>query len=218
MCGRFSLFNIAHLTEAYPYDLPEDAQPRYNIAPSQSILAVIDDQGHKMRYFRWGLLPFWMKQMSAGLINARGETVDQKPSFRRSFADRRCLILADGFYEWRKEKQGKQPYRFTLTERKVFAFAGLWEPWTSPDGDTIDTCAIITTESNEVVRPVHDRMPVILPRALEDVWLDDETAVGTLKQYLVPYTEGPMEADPVSRRVNSPMNDAPDILQPPVEY
>jgi len=214
VCGRFTLFNLADLVDAYPYAFGEDVEPRYNIAPSQSILAIIDDGGRQVRRFRWGLLPFWMNQMSSGLINARGETVHQKPSFKRGFTDRRCLIPADGFYEWRDEEGDKRPYRFTLKERKVFAFAGLWDPWTSPDGETINTCAIITTKSNEVVRSVHHRMPVILPRDSECTWLDDEADTRSLKELLVPYTGEPMKASPVSSRMNSPMNDDPGILEP----
>ena len=214
MCGRFSLFNLPELMNEYRVDLPADIMPRYNIAPSQAILAIINDDGYQARQLRWGLMPSWSRAGFAGIINARAETVDQKPSFKQSFRRRRCLIPADGFYEWKKEEKRKQPYRITLKNREVFAFAGLWETWTSPSGDTINSAAIITTAPNAAIRPIHNRMPVALPKTAESVWLDDEADHPTLKSLLIPYRSEQMVMYPISNRVNSARNDSPDVLTP----
>lgn len=214
MCGRFSLYNLPELINEYQLDFSDEIKPHYNIAPSQAILAIINDGGYHARQLRWGLIPFWSKAVFAGLINARAETVDQKPSFRQSFAKRRCLIPADGFYEWKKQEKGKQPYRITLKDRQVFAFAGLWETWTSPSGDTINSAAIITTEPNAAIRPIHNRMPVVLPKTAESVWLDGDADHQTLKSLLKPYRSEQMELYPISNRVNSARNDSPSVLEP----
>ncbi len=214
MCGRYSLFHLPEFIAEYQLALADLMKPRYNIAPSQSVPAIINDRGLGVRELRWGLIPFWSKNKSTSLINARAETVDEKPSFRQSFAKRRCLIPADGFYEWKKEGARKQPYRITLTDRKVFCFAGIWETWRSPDGERISSCAIITTAANEMIRPIHNRMPVVLTRDDESSWLDRDADHRALKSVLEPYDSELMHSYPISTRVNSPANDSPDVLEP----
>jgi putative SOS response-associated peptidase YedK len=214
MCGRFSLFDIFGLEVLYNINLPGCVKPRYNIAPSQEILAIIDDGGCQAVQFKWGLIPFWAKEKAPGLINARAETVDIKPSFKQSLKSRRCLIPADGFYEWKKEGTGKRPYRINLKNGDVFAFAGLWDTWTSPKGETINSCTIITTSANTMMEPIHSRMPVILPKEAEETWLHADTGILTLKGLLKPYRSEFMESYEVSTRVNNFRNDIPEVLEP----
>ena len=167
--------------------------------------------------FRWGLIPFWAKDPSIGhkMINARAETVDEKPSFEHSLQRERCLVIADGFYEWKKEGSTKQPYRITLKNKELFGFAGLWDTWNSTTGDIIDSCSIITTTPNDLMASIHDRMPVILSQDSERVWLD-QTIVDScfLKSLLVPYPANLMMAYEVSTLVNSPKNNEPECLLP----
>ncbi len=216
MCGRFSLFDLLGLEIRFELSFLDILKPRYNIAPSQDILAIINHEGLQAVYFKWGLIPFWSKDISSSktLINARSETVDQKASFKQSFKRRRCLIPADGFYEWKKEGNRKRPFRFTLKGGGVFSFAGLWEGWASPEGERINSCAILTTSANATVAPIHNRMPVILSREGEDTWLGADTDISTLKSLLVPYPAEGMDGYEVSTRVNSPRNDDPDIIKP----
>lgn len=218
MCGRFSLIESVHeLQQQFEFDLSADLQPRFNIAPSQEVFSIISD-GKKRRggTLRWGLVPHWAKEAKIGykMINARAEGINEKPSFREPFRKKRCLIIADGFYEWKKVDDRKQPYRFIMKDRKPFAFAGLWETW--KNGDTpLHTCTIITTRPNAVTEDVHDRMPVILKRADYDRWLDPSNqAVDKLKSLLVPYPAEEMELYPVSELVNSPKNDVAAVLSP----
>ena len=160
-------------------------EPNYNVAPTHNVLTVIDD-GEKRRggFMRWGLIPHWAKTPSIGsrMINARAETLAQKPAYRSAFKRRRCLVLADGFYEWQKFGRTKTPMRITMESGEPFAFAGLWALWKDPEGNTIPSCSIITAEANDLLRPIHNRMPVILPREMEQFWLDrdvqDTTAAG----------------------------------------
>lgn len=215
MCGRYSLFHLPEFIAEYQLALPGLMKPRYNIAPSQPVPAIVaNDGGLEVRELRWGLIPFWSKDASNRLINARAETVDEKPSFKQSFAARRCLVPADGFYEWKKEGPRKQPYRITLTDRTVFCFAGLWGSWRSPGGEGINSFTIITTAANEVIRPIHNRMPVVLTRYDESVWLDRDADHQTLKNMLQPYDSDLMQSYPITTRVNSPANDSPEILEP----
>ncbi|HEY4554699.1 MAG TPA: SOS response-associated peptidase [Bacillaceae bacterium] len=218
MCGRYSLFpDRAELAERFDLVNMEefDWMERYNIAPSQNVLAIIrGEEGRRAGLLKWGLVPVWAKDPKIGykMINARAETVDQKPSFKRLLKRRRCLIPADGFYEWKKEKKEKHPFRFQLKTKEPFAFAGLWDKWVQ-NGTALYTCTIITTEANELVRDVHDRMPVILEPGSEQIWLDrtmeDEAY---LKSLLIPFEAGKMETYPVSPLVNSPKNDTKEIL------
>ncbi len=220
MCGRFSLGATTRLAQLF--DLPDwpEVPPRYNIAPSQDVAAVIRSReaaARKFRPMRWGLVPSWAKDSRIGnrLINARAETVATKPAFRRPLRERRCLILADGFYEWVREGRRKQPYCIRLCDGRPFAFAGLWDRWQPTDGTPLDTCTILTTTPNTLIQPLHDRMPVILAAGAYDLWLDPAVQnVERLQKLLAPYPADAMVAYPVSARVNNPANDSPDLLAP----
>ncbi len=221
MCGRFTQFHSAQaIAETFHLaDVPELA-PHYNIAPTQAIATVrqpAPNAKRQFRFLRWGLIPSWSKDPAIGarLINARAETVAEKPSFRSAFRHRRCLILADGFYEWQRQDGQKQPFYFHLQDHEPFAFAGLWEQWQSPAGEAVETCTILTTAANEVLEPVHDRMPVILPPDNYTIWLDPELqTVSQLQSLLRPYPADQMIAYPVSRAVNRTSFDDPDCIQP----
>ena len=219
MCGRYSYSKPNDIIERFGLgQLEFEFGPRYNIAPSQQVPVVIHQNGCKrLLMFRWGLIPYWAKEESIGnkLINARAETLEEKPSFRRSFKQRRCLVLADGFYEWRKEGRVRKPYRITLQDGSSFAFAGLWDSWLSPTGQTINSCAIITTTPNKLMEPIHNRMPVILPQDMESVWLGgDVTSSREVKGLLTPFPAERMVAYEVSTLVNSPRNEGPECVVP----
>jgi putative SOS response-associated peptidase YedK len=221
MCGRFTLFTPAsRLAEVF---LPGEAlsmAPRYNIAPSQAVLAVRVSPGTGRREFatpRWGLVPAWAKDASIGnrLINARAETAAEKPAFRRAFRERRCLIPADGFYEWKPEAKGKRPFYVRMRNGAPFAFAGIWERWEGISAGALETCAILTTEPNELLAPLHDRMPVILAPEFHDAWLDPATrSPERVSRLLHPFPSGAMEAYPVGRAVNDPKVDDRSCIQP----
>lgn len=223
MCGRYTLTQpreaIATTFGLDSETLP-DIAPRYNIAPSQPV-AIIRAESQtltpQLTHVVWGLIPFWAKDPKIGykLINARGETVAEKPSFKAALKYRRCLIPADGFYEWQRRSSGKQPYYFQLRDRHLFAFAGLWEHWQSPDGSEIESCTIITTAANEVLRPVHDRMPVIIPPQHYNQWLDLENQKPQdVASLLQPYTAETMMSYPVHPQVNNARYDQADCIQP----
>ena len=219
MCGRYSLTSsLSELAQRFEFDSePEGFVPRYNVAPTQQVLAVVGGDTRRAGFLRWGLIPTWSKDgpSSRPLINARAETAAEKPSFRDSLKRRRCLILADGFYEWQKMGDAKRPMRVTMRTGEPFAFAGLWSKWTDSEGSSISSCAIITTAANEVLKPIHHRMPVILSKEVEDLWLD--TALDdsqTLTQFLEPYPEDALEAYEVSALVNSASNDRPEVARP----
>ncbi|WP_373535901.1 SOS response-associated peptidase [Microcoleus sp.] len=219
MCGRFTLNTSAQIIgEFFKLSEVPDIKPRYNIAPTQSIATVTvepEQMQRQLQFMRWGLIPSWAKDMKIGskMINARSETVAEKPAFRSAIKHRRCLIVADGFYEWLPQGKHKQPYYFQMSEGEPFAFAGLWENWESPEGEKIVSCTIITTAANETVQPVHDRMPVILPDSAWEEWLDP--AVNSAQEVLPllkPYAAA-MKAKPVSAIVNSPSKDSPECIQ-----
>lgn len=218
MCGRYTLATpVNNLVEHFEIDeYPSSITSSYNIAPTQEVAAVIAEvEKRKLEMLRWGLVPAWADDPSIGnrMINARAETVAEKPSFRKAFKQRRCLVLSDGFYEWQRTSDGKQPYYIHLKDGSPFAFAGLWESWR--DGEEIRSCTIITTDANELVGEIHKRMPVILPPEDYDMWLDpDFEEKEALTSLLRPYPSEVMEAYPVSRRVNSPSNNAPDCIEP----
>ncbi|OLP17339.1 hypothetical protein BST81_16175 [Leptolyngbya sp. 'hensonii'] len=219
MCGRFTLSPSPEvLAEVFQLAAVPDLSPRYNIAPTQSIAAILQtESGRYCKLLRWGLIPAWAKdpQMGARLINARSETVAEKPSFRSAFRQRRCLIPADGFYEWQRTKTGKQPFYFRMQDGSPFAFAGLWERWQG-NGTTeaINTCTILTTEANSLLKPIHDRMPVILQPQDYATWLAPTTTQGNVLQSLLrPYEAALMTAFPVTSQVNYPGNDTPDCIQ-----
>ncbi len=217
MCGRYTLKTpVEALAKRFEVKDVSSVVPSYNIAPTQEVASVLSENGVRaLEMLHWGLIPSWADDPEIGsrMINARAETVPEKPSFRRAFRSRRCLILADGFYEWRKTGGGKQPHYIRLEDGSPFAFAGLWESW--KNGREIRSCAIITTEANEIVGEIHDRMPVILHPEDYDLWLDpDFDEKDPLTTLLKPYPASEMEAYPVSRYVNSPSNDDPGCVQP----
>jgi putative SOS response-associated peptidase YedK len=220
MCGRFALKTPPRSIQEH-FSLPGTVElsPRYNIAPSQAIAVVRHLPGKRFRQLdmlRWGLIPHWAKDIKIGykMINARAETLAQKPSFRAAFQKRRCLVIADGFYEWAHSGKTKQPLYVHLKNGAVFGFAGLWESWHSPGGSMVESCTIITTSANELIREIHDRMPVILRSEQYETWLQDSTPEHFLQQLLMPYPAEAMEAYRVSPEVNSPTNDTPACIKP----
>jgi putative SOS response-associated peptidase YedK len=216
MCGRFSLTQSANaLAETFQLEALPEWTPRYNVAPTQALLAIAATPTtlRQVRLFRWGLVPSWAKDLTIGakLINARAETVAEKPSFRAAFKQRRCLILADGFYEWHRiDRKTKQPYYFQLTDQQPFAFAGLWERWQG-DETAVETCTILTTQANELLQPIHDRMPVILAPEEYDRWLEP-TATPDHYTLLRPYDAALMQGYRVSTLVNRATYDSPDCV------
>ena len=220
MCGRFALKAPPRTIQEH-FHLPEtiELSPRFNIAPSQTIAVVRCLQGEKTRQLvmlRWGLIPPWAKDMKIGykMINARSETLAQKPSFRTAFKKRRCLIAADGFFEWKHAGKAKEPFFVQLKGGAVFGFAGLWESWKSPDANIVESCTVITTSANKLIREIHDRMPVILLPEDYETWLQDSAPEQTLQQLLAPYPADKMEMYRVSSGVNSPKNDTPACIRP----
>lgn len=223
MCGRFTLTEVdADLViEQFGLDGVPEWPPRYNIAPTQPVATVLYDaetRHNELVLMHWGLIPSWSKDPSIGsrMINARGETVHEKPSFRSALRRRRCLVLADGFYEWQKQADGsKIPQYITLHDHALFAFAGLYEFWTDREsGGTVTTCTIITTTANELIANVHDRMPVILPREDYASWLNPaHTDPADVMPYLRPFPADEMTYYPVSRAVNNPRNDSPELIE-----
>lgn len=219
MCGRFT-YATEFRDIRIRFDLERDIplfSPRYNIAPGQDAPVIVNPEGAPdLRLMHWGLVPSWAKDPSIGnrMINARAETLAEKPSFKRLLGKKRCLVLADGFYEWRKEGKRKVPMRFVLKSREPFVFAGLWDTWKKPDGNMLESFTIVTTEPNEVLRPIHNRMPVVLPRENERAWLDPATSDhAKLQSLLKPYPGDDMEGYDVSTIVNSPTNDRPECIE-----
>jgi putative SOS response-associated peptidase YedK len=218
MCGRFTLaIEPEELQAEFQIpDLPAEWRQRYNIAPTQPVAVILDPVKRNIEFLHWGLVPGWAKDVSIGtrLINARAESLTEKPSFRTAFAKRRCLILTDGYFEWKKNPKGPStPYWFTLKSEKPFAFAGLWETWRNPEGSELKSCTIITCAPNEIAIPVHDRMPVMLPREKYWLWLN-ETNPEVLKSFLVPFPSELMKATQVGRVVNSAQMDSPECILP----
>lgn len=217
MCGRFTIFaDPERLAERFQAGLPaEGLQPRYNAAPTQQLPVILNDGPAAIQLLQWGLIPFWAKDPSIGsrLINARAETLAEKPAFRTALKKRRCLVLADGFYEWQKTAAGKQPMRITLASGEPFAMAGLWETWDAPDGSPLCTFAIITGEPNELVASIHNRMPAILLPEHEAIWLDNAAEPAIWLDILRPYPAERMAAYPVSRRVNFVGNDDAELVK-----
>jgi len=222
LCGRFTLTaSPEQLQQAIPgLNVPTAKMAaRYNIAPSQPVAVVPNDGQMKLDYFVWGLIPSWAKDPSIGnrMINARGETLAEKPSFRTAFRRRRCLILADGFFEWKQNpgSKTKTPMYIHLKSGQPFAFAGLWENWNAPDGSSVLSCTIITTTPNTLMEPIHNRMPVILPPTSYTQWLEPGEQDPTSLQALIqPYPAEAMSAYPVSTLVNRPENDVAAVIQP----
>jgi putative SOS response-associated peptidase YedK len=223
MCGRFT-------NKAKPEQIKSEFKvgnknpnlyaPRFNIAPSQMIDVVFEPESERiLSQLKWGLIPSWAKDPDIGnrMINARAETLADKPSFREAFKKRRCIIPASGFYEWHKQIKGaKQPYYFYLKDKDLFGFAGLWESWIDKTtGEELETCTIITTEANDVLKPVHERMPVILKAESYDEWLDAKVKdTDKLQKLLVPYSAKEMDSHPVSRSVNIPDSNSEELIKP----
>ena len=221
MCGRFTLtVDPAEMAETFGnFEFPTQFAPRYNIAPTQPVLAIPNNAKNQADFFIWGLIPSWSKDPAIGnkLINARGETIAEKPSFRGGFKYKRCLILADGFYEWKSQPgaKTKTPYFIHMKDRKPFAFAGLWDEWQSPDGGSLRTCTIITTEPNELMSSLHNRMPVILNPGDYDLWLDPAPQTPDKLIHLIKsYPTDTMSAYPVSTMVNKPGVNRPECILP----
>ena len=218
MCGRFEIHNTLEIiAKVFGIDaITFDYQPSYNIAPSQDILLVVNDGKRRLVRSRWGLVPSWSKELSAGykMINARAESVADKPSFRQAFQNQRCLVVADGFYEWKKEGTRKRPFYIRLKSGKPIGFAGLYNVWKSPEGEQICTSTIITTDANEIVQPLHDRMPVIASPDSYDLWLDPNIHDKALLQNILrAYPSEELEVYEVTPKVNSPKNNAPKNIQ-----
>lgn len=223
MCGRFTstspldvLLELFFVRDVRP-EVTNLYRPRFNAAPSQPILVIgRGKDGRAAAMHRWGLVPRWAKDASMGakMINARSESVLERPAYRDAFRLRRCLIPADGLYEWKREGNIKQPHRFTLHDESPFAFAGLWDEWRAPNGVSLRSCTILTTQPNALIEPVHNRMPVILRPDTHDTWLDPETKVEQLLELLSPYPADLMRAYPVSTAVNSPANDDETLVKP----
>ncbi len=219
MCGRFALFSyMRQLMEEFGIEEHDAEVPgeRFNVAPSQRVLAVVNDgSGNRSAHFRWGFVPHWAKgDRPRYMINARAETVAEKPTFRSAFRERRCLVMADGFYEWHRSGKVKAPMYIHDVSGRPWGFAGIYEVWTSPDGEEVPTCAIITTEANEVMARVHHRMPAIIPPDDRAAWLDpDVSDPEALLPLLRPYDAGGMEVVPVSNDVNSAQNQGPDLIK-----
>jgi putative SOS response-associated peptidase YedK len=221
MCGRYRLSRRAQfLLDHYGIEADLDWEPRYNIAPTQQVPVVRQHVREPKRFFtnmRWGLIPSWANDPSIGasMINARAETAAQKPAFGDSLRNRRCLIPADGFYEWQRRNGNKQPFCFTVGDDDVFSFAGLWDCWNAPDGQKVESCSILTTTPNSVTADVHDRMPVILPPDTYDLWLDPGfTNLRDLTDMLKPYDAIAMRRFAVSTRVNTAANDDESVSKP----
>jgi len=198
-------------------EITDDLQPSFNVAPTDKVAVVLNNGVKQLVAMRWGLVPFWATdpKIASKHINARAETLTVKPAFKDAFKRRRCLVVADGFFEWQKQGATKIPLFIHLEPERPFGFAGLYEIWTPPLGEKLVTCTIITTEPNELVRPIHDRMPVILPKDAEDFWLDSSVEDHTrLLDLLQPYQASDMSAFTVSKLVNSVKNNSPECIQP----
>jgi putative SOS response-associated peptidase YedK len=218
MCGRYvQRTDPKRLAKEFKVAEIPEVELRYNIAPTQAILGVVEAaDGREMNFYKWGLVPSWAKDKSMGarLINARSETVQEKPSFREAFKQRRCIIPADGFYEWKRTDGKKQPFFFRMQDERPFGFAGLWDRWEGTSGEVIHSCTILATEANEVLRPVHDRMPVILHPEEYSLWLEAEAREReSLMELLRPYPAEEMVGYPVNASINSPRNQGAGLIE-----
>jgi len=215
MCGRFALFSSVQAIKKYYNYLNEvqDWKANFNIAPSQKIPVIINKNGEKnLEFFHWGLIPFWAKDKKIGykMINTRAETISEKPSFKYAFQKRRCLIPANGFYEWRKED--KQPFFFQMKDSEIFSFAGIWENWKSQEGNYMQSCSIITTSANDFMKGIHHRMPAILPKEQETIWLSNQSQEKLLS-LLQPFDSEKMITHKVSKNVNSVKNNYEELIE-----
>ena len=220
MCGRYTITaDPKQLAERFDAQLPpaDSLQPRFNAAPSQDLPTLLNgDTDRVIQMLHWGLIPHWSKEPKTNysMINARAETLESKPIFKQALEKRRCLVLADSFYEWQKLGKDKTPMRIMLKSAEPFAFAGLWETWKDPDGGMLCSFTIVTTTPNDLTAPIHNRMPVILLPENEEIWLDNKAGMEAWTSLLQPYPADLMRAYPVSSQVNSPANDNPQVAQP----
>jgi putative SOS response-associated peptidase YedK len=221
MCGRYTLSKLEQILRQFPSitELPPDLAPRFNIAPTQPIPVIANNRPDRLEMFHWGLVPSWAKDVAIGnkMINARGETLAEKPAFRTALKRRRCLVPADGFYEWQNNPDGKTktPMYVRVDGGLPFAFAGLWDVWHSPDGSELPSCTIITTSPNSLMSAIHDRMPVIVPPEDYQRWLaKEEQEAGDLMDIIKPFPAERMEVYPVAKTVNSPKNETPSCIAP----
>lgn len=220
MCGRYRLTRADRLAEKFDAELAEELHPRYNIAPTQPVPVVRASGSRRViASMRWGLIPNWARDASMAQINARSETLLEKPAFKENFERRRCLIPADGFYEWRRSGRSKQPFHFGMQDDSLFAFAGIWDRWRSPQGPVIESCAILTTTPNELLTDVHDRMPVILKPEQYHEWLAAPTSdCRRLSNLLRPLDAALMKRFPVRSAVNDSQFDKPECVQEVPEF
>lgn len=213
MCGRFSLTTDEQQLNLF-FELSGGSAPyvpRYNGAPTQQLAVITAEEPKRLQFFRWGLIPKWSKEMpKIPIINARSETIDQKPSFKNIFKERRCLVPADGFYEWVHTGK-KLPYRFTLTDEKVFAFAGLWDSWQGPDSKILNSFSILTTEANSIMETIHDRMPVILDKHQFEPWLNEKD-MSVVKNMLKPFDSNRMQKYRVPETINKATAEGPELI------
>jgi len=219
MCGRFAFYTPAEaVVRLFSVEPTADLAPRYNIAPTQPAPVVRrgEDGTRRLTLLRWGLVPFWSKDLAIGnrLINARAETAASKPAFRQAYRRRRCLVLADGFYEWQQAGGAKVPWYITHASGETFAMAGLWESWSGADDGPLETCTILTTAANDFLSPIHHRMPVVLNSGAVGVWLDPAADDADLSGAIASAAETQFETTTVSRRVNSPANEGPELILP----
>ena len=219
MCGRYAFFSPAEAVKRiFALDEVPELEPRYNISPTQPVPAVRagEEGARAFAMLHWGLVPKWAKERAIGnrMINARSESLAEKPSFRDAFRKRRCLVLADGWYEWQVTPDGKQPWFIRMKDARPLAFAGLWERWKDPkDGALLESCTIVTTDASQSIRKIHERMPVVLAEADRDRWLDTAfSETDKLSELLRPYEPKALEAWPVSRQVNAPKNQGPELI------
>lgn len=218
MCGRFSIIKKADdIIQRFSIKAGADEfTPVYNAAPGQNLAVISNLEPDKLNFFKWGLIPYWAKEASIGykMINARVETIADKPAFRNSLKSKRCLVIADGFYEWKKDNGRKQPFRILMKDESLFAFAGLWDTWKDREGRSINSFTIITTEANSMMKDIHDRMPVILDKNDEMLWLDDQFNTDKKMDILKRYPSEKMRYYPISSLVNSPVNNILEVINP----
>lgn len=217
MCGRYSFAQLSQEVEKR-FKIHVDGNTyvaKYNAAPGQKLGVITNHQPQKLSHFHWGLLPSWVKdpRMAYQMINARGESLKEKPAFKAAYSSQRCLVPADGFYEWKKLNKHKTPYHIRLKSKEMFAFAGLWEEWNDVEGKVKNTFTIITTQANELMKPLHHRMPVILPKHMEKEWLENAN-IHDLQLMLQPFDSQKMEAFEVSTLVNKAQNEGADLIKP----
>lgn len=213
MCGRYSLVGVEKIVERFGVE-GNGLEPRYNIAPSQQAPVILSESPDELNFYRWGLVPHWAKDEKIGyrMINARSETLDEKPAFRTPFRNHRCLVPADSFYQWKQTPDGKIPYRIMRKDEMPFAFAGICDTWKGPQGD-IKTFSIATVKSNPLIKDIHDRMPAMLLPEHERAWLERDNSE-ILKSMLQPYPEGKMKFYEISTLINSPKNNSEEVIQP----